>query len=248
MPQSIFAANGTQFLDGVDTDYAPAQYWNLGVQYIGGSKGFLRRCLGSFDVFGLAASGRALTPSDTLTAAELVLQTLTVIGPTGWGAKVERITRADWDYTVADWTRYKVGALWTTAGGDAGTPPAAVAFTTPAVAGEQVIGGLLAYVTDAIASRGGKVLLRLKADDEAPAQTQWVAYEANLSAALRPRLRVTYVSAEPAAIDESGRTTLPGDPAARGSPVARADDAESPARPAVLVTTDAASRTVMGRS
>ena len=234
MPQSIFAANGTQFLDGVDTDYAPAQYWNLGVQYIGGSKGFLRRCLGTLDVFGVAAAGRALTPSDTLAAAELVLQTLAVIGPSGWGAKVERIARADWDYTVADWTRYKVGALWTTAGGDVGTPPAAVAFSAPAVAGEQVIGGLLAYVADAIASRGGKVLLRLKADDEAPAQTQWVAYEANLSAALRPRLRVTYVSAEPAPIDEPREVSLLGVRPARGDPAARAAGAESPARPSAV--------------
>ncbi len=105
MPQSIFAANATQFVDQVSPTYAPAQYWNLGAQYIGGSKGFVRRCLGGFDVFGAAASGRALTLTDTLTAAELMLETLTVIGPTGWGAKLERLSRADWDYTVADWTR-----------------------------------------------------------------------------------------------------------------------------------------------
>ena len=48
-----------------------------------------------------------------------------------------------------------------------------------------VISGLAPFVTDAIANRGGLVLLRLKADDEQPAQSQWCAYDAVLVSSSR---------------------------------------------------------------
>ena len=220
MPQSTFAAEATQFIDGADTDYALPGVWNLGVDFVGTSKSMVRRCLAGFDVFGAAASGRPLRTDDTIAAAELVLEVIGFVGPSGWGATVERITRADWDYLAADWVRYRVGANWTTGGGDVGTPPAAVGFASPSALGPQVVAGMAAFVTDAIASRAGKVRLRIKADDEVPAQSQWAAYAASLSSSLRPRLRVTYSAAEPAAVSESHAVSLRGD---RGEVAARAE-------------------------
>jgi hypothetical protein len=233
MPQSIFAANATQFIDGVDTDFAPAGLWNLGVQYLGATKAFVRRCLGGFDLFGPAAAGRPLAPSDSITAAELLLDVIGVAGPAGWPAAIERLTRADWDYTAADWLRYRTGATWTAPGGDVAPPPPAAPFTSPALPGEQVAPGMLAFVTDAIADRGGIVLLRLKASDEAPAQSQWVAYQANLASPTRPRLRVTYVAAEPSPIAGPGGFTLESARPARAerARVERGVSPESPAAP-----------------
>ncbi len=239
MPQSIFVANATQFIDGVDTGYALAGFWNLGVQYLGATKAFVRRCLGGFDLFGPAATGRPLTPSDTITGAELLLEAITVAGPAGWSATIERLSRADWDHTTADWIRYKTGADWTAAGGDVATPPAAVAFTSPSVAGEQIVPAMLAFATDAIANRGGIVLLRLKADDEAPSQSQWVAYQANLASPTRPRLRVTYTSADPTPVatphhhaDAALRPIAPSRPSISDPPDSPSSPATSTGPPA----------------
>jgi hypothetical protein len=217
MPQSIFLSNGQGSIDGVATTGNYGNYWNLGVQYLGPTKAALRRCIGVFDVFGAALSGRPLTASDVLVSAELVLEVVTVVGPAGWGAGIERVTRLDWDYTTSTWNEYKAGGAWTVAGGDVASPPAAVAFTSPAMNGEQVIGGMIAFVTDAIASRGGKVVLRLKADDEVPAQTQWCSYEANIGRETRARLRVTYESHEAAPIGRpEGRVFRGARPAGAG--------------------------------
>ena len=63
MAQSVFAANATQFIDGVDQDSAPPGIWNLGVEFLGTSKAFVRRCLAAFDLFRSAASGRRSQPA-----------------------------------------------------------------------------------------------------------------------------------------------------------------------------------------
>ena len=231
MPQSTFAADGTQFIDGVSQSYAPAGFWWVGTGYLGGSKSFVRRSLAAFDVFGPAASGRPLTPADTVTAADLLLAYVSAIGPSGWNAMVDRIARADWDYASADWTHYKSGALWTTAGGDVATPPAPVAMTVAPAGGEQVVPGMLAFVTDAMALRGGRVLLRLRAVDEGPAESTWASYDAALTSPTRPRLRVTYVATEPSPIADDAL------PALRGALPASAADAARPARPADIART-----------
>jgi len=227
MPQSVFAAETTQFIDGVDTDYGPPGVWNLGVEFMGSSKAMMRRCLAGWDVFGAAASGRALRITDNIVAAEMLLEATAFAGPAGWGVTADRIARADWDYLTADWTRYRIGSNWTAGGGDVATPPAAVGFSSPTAPGEQVVGGMLGFVTDAIAHRGGKVLLRLKADNEAPSQSQWAAYTAMLTASQRPRLRVTYIPADPAPISEPHAPSLRGERAA--SPP-RADTPDAAAR------------------
>src|SRR4051812_18747952 len=113
MPQSVFLANATEDIDQIAPASALAGHRDLGVQYVGASKGFVRRDLGSFNVFGAAMSGRSLVVTDTISSAELILNAGTIIGPAGWGATIERITRADWDYATGDWTHYRSGALWT---------------------------------------------------------------------------------------------------------------------------------------
>ena len=230
MAQSIFAAEATQFIDGIDQDYAPAGLWNLGVEFLGTTKAFARRCLGGFDVFGQATAGRPLLAADEITSAELVLNTTTVIGSGGWAATIERIARADWDYTSADWTRYRTGANWTAGGGDVAAPPTAVGFTSPSAGGEFVIAGMTAFVTDAIANRGGKALLRLRANNEEPSQSQWCAFTASLSSSLRPRLRITYVAAEPSPIDDPLRSIGAEHPS-RTDRVALPDVPEAAERP-----------------
>lgn len=224
MAQSVFAANATQFIDGVDQDFAPAGIWNLGVEFLGEAKAFVRRCLAAFDLHGAAASGRPLVANDVITAAELVLQCTSVVGATGWAASIERIARADWDYLTADWVRYRTGANWTAAGGDVAAPPAAVGFTTPALTGEQTITGLAAFVTDAIANRGGIVRIRVRAVDEAATVAKWVAYDASLISSTRVRLRVTYTAVDP------GPVAAPEPPVLRGARASSSDAASAPSR------------------
>jgi hypothetical protein len=82
--------------------------------------------------------------------------------------------------------------------------------------------GLLPFVTDAIASRGGDVLLHSMNTDETPATTRfWTAVSA-LSDDRRPRLTVTYQSATPRPMEHPRGQALGH---VRPAPIAR------PARP-----------------
>ena len=226
MPQSTFLVRSTEYIDAFHPTAVNTNAWNLGTISAGGSKLNLDRCLGAFDVFGAALAGRPLVSSDLISDAELILNCGAILGPGGWAASIERITRADWDAASGDWNNYKAGSLWTTAGGDVATPPAAVSFTSPSALGDATIGGMLAFVADAIASRGGKVLLRLRANDESTsAGTKWAGYRADPSLTVAPRLRVTYVSADPSPIARPTAGTLAGDGAAT---IARADQAALP--------------------
>ena len=230
MPQSIFLALATQYIDGQHTTAVHTGEWNLGTLDAGGAKLNLDRCLGSFDLRGAAQSGRPLTPTDTITAADLILYCTAFLGPAGWAAWIERMTRADWDSASGNWNNYKAGSAWTAAGGDVGTSPAPLAFSSPSVSGDQTITGMLAFVTDAIANRSGKVLLRLRANDESPtAGTKWAAYAADPALAQAPRLRVTYESADPAPIERPAH--IGGDGAAHVAPTARVASANRSARP-----------------
>lgn len=243
MPQSIFLANATQYIDGSHTSSVNTSLWNLGTLNAGGTKLNLDRSLGSFDVFGPAQSGRALTHPDTITSAELILDCNAFLGPGGWTAWIERMTRADWDAASGDWNNYKTGSAWTTAGGDVGTPPAALSFASPVVLGDQTIAGMLDFVTDAIANRAGKVLLRLRANDESPsAGTKWAAFLADPALAVAPRLRVTYISADPAPIERPAHARSSGDAAAQVATPAGAASADRSAHAARIAGNDHSSK------
>ncbi len=228
MPQSTFVVTSTEYIDLFHPGAVNTNMWSLGTIVAGSSKVNLDRCIGAFDVFGAAAAGRPLALTDAITAADLILNCGAILGPSAWPASIERLTRADWDAASGDWNNYKTASAWTTAGGDIATPPAAVGFTSPSALGDITIGGLLTFVIDAITNRGGKLLLRLRANDESTsAGTKWASFRADPALTVAPRLRVTYIAAEPVPIARPAAGTLPGD---RASPISRADPAARPAK------------------
>jgi hypothetical protein len=236
MPTSTFHIIGAQFIDAINPTFAPAWLFDVGTAYIGPSKSFVRRGLARFDVFGLASEGRSLNAADVILDAELLLDAIGVVGAAGAPARVERISRGDWDYATANWNVYRTGASWTAGGGDVATPPPAVTFGTPGALGAFVVGGMAAFVTDAVANRAGAVLLRMKLDGEAPPSSQWFSVNAAQTHALRMRLRVTYQSAEPTPIAEPGTSVGSARPDGSASPSgiaapARADAPSAPDTP-----------------
>jgi hypothetical protein len=237
MPQSVWHASAMCTIDGSDpaTNYFGA--FDLGFFYASGTKSFRRRVIVGFDLDAAPAEGRTLAPTDVVASATLMVYVTVLVGPAGWGAKAARLDRADWDDATATWNVYKTGSAWTAAGGDVATPPADVAFTSPAALGDFSIGGLEVHVADAIASRGGLLLLRLKPDVEADAHgVSTYISGADLGTSLAPRLTVTYASADPAPIArphahrEIGARASASAPARRAS-AARSGDAAHPARP-----------------
>ncbi len=231
MPTATFAASGSSLLDQLQPNAHDSFIRVVGVYYLGASKTALYRTLLRFDVFGAAAEGRALTPADTIEAAELEWDVISVIGPAAWAATIKHVARADWDPLTATWNQYRTGAAWTTGGGDFDTPPVDVAYTSPAVIGAFVIAGIAEFVTDAIANEGGIVRLAQRANNEAPATTR--TYEG--SATVLPLLRVTYASREPSPVDHPDAGVMRGARAARAArPAAPAQAAKTrkPSAPA----------------
>jgi hypothetical protein len=197
MPSSSFDVTGSTAIDAVNPGIAYPGNFNTGLILIGQTKTVLRRSLTSFDVFGVAAEDRPLLPNDVLLDARLDCNAIGLTGPGGFACTIDRIARLDWDYLTADWNHYRAATSWTSPGGDVATPPAAVAYASPSALGEFVIAGVLPFVADAIANRGGKVRLRHKADDETTSHHFVLAAAVGNSI----RLKVTYEAATPAPID-----------------------------------------------
>jgi hypothetical protein len=228
MAQSTFYTLPCASIDYVTPTANYANTCHVGVVLFGASKSTLRRALSSFDVFGAAAEGRPLRAGDTLSAAELLFEIGGVVPPSGWACRVDRVTRANWDYLAATWNNYRTSTAWTSGGGDVGTPPASLGYSAPATSGPFTLAGVLAFVTDAVANRAGLVNLLHRAIDENPAETQdWAAF-AGPTDSTRPRLRVTYTAADPLPVAE--RADDAG--AAHGAPAARAERAATPTPPA----------------
>jgi hypothetical protein len=202
--------------------------WNQGVYSLGGSKAILERAVVRFDVLGSAYAGRALTPADVITAADLVLNVVIIPGTAGYACQLDRVTRPGWDYLTADWIEWAAGNNWTAAGGDvAGSP---LAYNAPSALGDYTIGGLDALVIDAIANRAGALIMRSRTTSEADdGQTRY--FTANgigvgVDPTQQPRLVVTYEGQEPAPVDLPDLRTLGG---SRGAPAARPAAAGAPA-------------------
>lgn len=221
MPTATFGANAGGWIEAAGGGVSQA--WEHGAYYLGGAKQFLRRPLVGFDLYAAPMDGRALTPADVILDAELLLYIGTIPGASGYPCTLARQTHPDWDYLTHSWTEYKTATAWTNAGGDTATPT--LAYDAPTVApGEFAIPGCAPFVTDAIASRGGKVLLHSMNTDESPATTRFWTAVAALNDDRRPRLRVTYQSATPRPMEHPHGQALG---ATRPAPVAR------PARPAL---------------
>lgn len=231
MPQSTWYASAMGTIDGSDPNTVYASAFDLGFFYAGGLKSFRRRVIIGFDLHAAPAEGRALGPTDALASATLVLRATVIVGPAGWGAKAARVARADWDDATATWNNYKTASAWTAAGGDVATPPADVAFASPSSLGDFSIAGMDAHVADALANRGGLLLVRLKADSEADAGgvSAYVS-GGDLNTSVAPRLVVTYASADPAAINRRAGGPMGSARAGRPERPAAAEAGERPAR------------------
>jgi hypothetical protein len=207
--------------------------FGVGLLFIGGAKTLLLRTCCGFDVFGPAASGRALTPADVLVSAELVLDVDFITGTGGWAGSVERISRADWTYTECSWDNYKTASAWTSGGGDVAAPPFGVGFNSPTALGAYEIAGLSGHVADAIANRGARMLIRLKCNNEDDnGVDRLFGATDNISNPLRPRLRVTYEAQDPSDIERADRSTMHGSAPAPASRPARLGAPARPAAPA----------------
>jgi hypothetical protein len=221
--------NSMNFIAPANTN--PSQF-DCGLFFLAGSKQNLYRTIVGFDVFGPASAGRPLAPTDALISAELLLDVDLIVGLSGRASTIDRITRPDWNYLECSWNNYRSAAAWSAGGGDVAAP--SLAFTSPVALGAYTITGLLPFVTDAIASRNGRVLLRLKMDDEANNNINrvWAATD-SLASSLRPRLRVEYETLAPTNIDDPGapRTMRGASPASPSAPVA-ATNITAPATPA----------------
>jgi len=233
MAQSIFKGTNTCALDHEAPATTHENYHDVGIYYAGPSKALLRRALATFDLLGAAEDGRPLRAADipNITLAELLAYAQGITGPT-FQVDVKRLTRADYIAAQATWNEYKTGSAWTVGGGDVATPPATVSFTSPATPGEQAIeNNLAAFVTDALANRGGLVLLVWRANNENPGTTAF--YNANADPADTPhlRLRVTYTQLTPTPIDEPGAAHGIVYGGAAGRPASSAKPSR-PARPA----------------
>ena len=153
-----------------DSNYGLGDGGAIGAVYAGGDKAVLMRLIGRFNV----------TPvqNSTLVSAKLVLSTTTFLG-SGRAGTVHRITNpTTYVELEVTWNDEYLDSPWATYGGEYTTPPPGVGFTMPGGAGDWEIPGMLAFVTDAIASRSNIVTVILRLDDESPGASQYVANEA----------------------------------------------------------------------
>ena len=186
------------------------------VLYSGETKTTWERAIVDFDVSELAQA--------TIIAAKLVREISSLSSSDGPEAKLSRCTRAgEWVESKVTWLRYKADTDWTDSGGDFDDtgPPAVLTYDEPTTTGEHEVGGLLAFVEDAIESRGGIVSLITRLSDETPDVNTGLTWFAK-GHAQSWRLVVEYASLDP------GRRSIPRS-SRRGSTTPRASS--RPARP-----------------
>lgn len=192
------------------------------VMYAGGTKTQWRRGIVNFDVSALAGGAQII-------AAKLVRELTVIVNP-GRQAILSRCTRpADWLENEVTWTWYRVGAAWTHGGGDyddAG-PPAAVTYTEAASTGVHELPGLAAFVTDALANRGGIVSLITRLADEDPDVTTQYGWHSREAGAQGWRLVIDYVP-----FSEPGHRSLVAGPLAAGEGSMRPAQPAGAMRPA----------------
>jgi hypothetical protein len=220
------AGDTTDSIDSVTPTHAYPGSINVGPLYGGGSKLAIRRALMKFDLRATPSEGRLLRADDTLVDAQLILDIAQLPGPGSFSCQLDRISRAEWNPAVAEWTDYDTALAWTTQGGDVATPPAALAYGAPNALGDFVIAGLLGWVADAIANRGGVLHTRQMAVDESYANTHYYAAWPATS-----RLVVSYRPKDPTPIAEPGSVTRGTRPAARGAATASASRPAGAAQP-----------------
>lgn len=148
------------------TNFGDSEGINLGAKYANDKSALYRR-IGNFNVSRLVGT--------TINSAKLVCYAYVEIsGP--FDAAVYRCTRPyTWTEMGVTWDKYDGVNDWTAGGGDYSGTPAAVGYAEPSGTGSYDITGLLAFVTDAIASRDNIVSLILMAVDEDPGSDKYVS-------------------------------------------------------------------------
>lgn len=159
--------------DNPDTNYGAALFLHEGPFYQGGSKQFLYRSIGNFDVSALAG--------ESIVSAQMERNMYELLG-TPMAAHVYRCTRASaWTSAGVTWNKYDGVNVWTVAGGDYdGGTPSPVGFDEPAATGLFVVYGLVDFVKDALANRGGVVSVIVLPDGESSGVTHlatWTSKE-----------------------------------------------------------------------
>lgn len=143
------------------------------IMYTGEDKTLWRRTVGIFDVSSLSGA--------TINSAKLV-RTIGNVSSGGYAAILSRCTRpADVVEHQVTWNNYNTGNSWTSSGGDfddtgGGGAPAKIDYTEASSTGTHEITGLVTFVTDALASRSGKMAIIIRMVDEDPGITRQVSW------------------------------------------------------------------------
>lgn len=171
MAVALFLPAIDSWMDGAsgnqDDNHGAATSLELGPAFAGADKTKLARAIVNFNVAPIAGSG--------YTAAELRVYRSGSSGDP-FAATIYRCTRpSTWTEGGVTWLKYNGSSSWTAGGGDYdASTPAPIAFTA-LNAGWNIITGMKPFVDDAISSRGNLVSLILRANDENPGTTRWVA-------------------------------------------------------------------------
>ena len=221
MAQSTFKAFNTVTIDRITTSYNGKNLFRNGALILGSSKASDRNVVHTFDLLA-PDDGLPLAPTSQISLVELLGNVTAVIGG-AYNMLAERLMRADYDYLTATWAEYKSGSAWTTPGGDISSAPLGIDVPFPAFTGDGVICTTLApFVVDALANRGGKLLLHWRLDPVGPSQSQQVTLKAAPATDSDiVRLRVTYTSLQPGVEDRPHGEALPGQRAASPARSAR---------------------------
>ena len=206
MPIATYTTARLASIDGSQTGSNFGNSFEVGILTSGGSKTVRRRALTLFDLFTASQEGHIMQTTDIVTAAELWMDVLSLVGVGGFAATTERLSQTAWVQNECTWVRYSVGNNWTVPGGDVATPPAALPWTSPTTTGDQrIASGLHPHVIDAIQNRAGQMHNRWMQSPETFADN----YFRQKVQSGPPRLIITYEDTAPSSIDDPAPATIP---------------------------------------
>src|SRR5206468_10572519 len=131
MAIATFVTTGGGCIDGKAATSSFPGLYTCGISYLGAGKDQQRRLLLVFNVFAPSLEGIVFNSGTVINAADLIQNIQTLMLPS-FTEKLDRVTRADWDYLTATWNQYKSGSNWTSVGGDVDAAvPVELSYTSP---------------------------------------------------------------------------------------------------------------------
>lgn len=207
------AGKDTYIVDASPTSNNDAAASGLIFGYIGGKTPQVFRAIISIDLF-TDIGGGAVPAGSAINSAQWDLRHVNDAYGVGVNTadvyRQDRITRSDWAENQVTWNIYKTANNWTTAGGDidgglghtftlsngGASAPATYTIGTSA--------GFVALVQDAVDSRSGILIVRLKAVTESGTTTQTgVASSDDATSTNRPKLTIDYTAPTAAAFNRN---------------------------------------------